>query len=255
MWGGHLTATGDAARVRVDLYWPDIRRAYVYRVHEDGAQYLVRGGDPATMCTGWARYDYEVPHDQPVYYRAVSDERDGIEVVTPPVTVSSSTQAWLKHPAKPDLNRIITIRSLDQRQRAARRGVLRPPLRRYPIVVHGVTSAHVGSLTLQTEDADELAALNEIFDDGSDLLLVLPSDWGGHYWYISVSATGESRLEPMLGDLLMEHIGLSFEVVDRPAGTARGGESSYADIGDQYQTYNQLPATYSTYLDLSMATA
>lgn len=254
MWGGYLTATADAARVRVDLYWPGIRKARIYRVHADGTEYLVRGGDPATMCTAWARWDYEIPHDQAIYYRAESDEREGSHVVTAPVTVSSSTQAWLKHPTKPGLNRIITIRSLNQRQRTNRRGVLRPPLRKYPIVVHGVTTAHVGSLVLQTDGTAELDAINEIFDDGSDLLLVLPTVWGGHHWYISVTNSGEDRLEPMLGTLLMEHVGLAFEVVDRPPGAAEGGEdNTYADLGEAYQTYNQLAPAHSSYLELSMA--
>lgn len=254
MWGGHLTAAADAARSRVDLYWPGIREARIWRVHADGSEYLVRGGDPATMCTGWARWDHEVPHDQPIYYRAESDERPGLQVATAPVTVGSQTEAWLKHPTKPNLNRVVTIRAFNQRQRGNRRGVLRPPLRKFPIVVHGVSTAHIGQLVLRAGGTAELDALNEIFDDGADLLLVLPTVWGGHHWYISVAATGEDRLQPQLGSLLVENVGLSFEVTGRPPGTAEGGPgNTYTDLGDAYQTYNQVGAAYTSYLELSMA--
>lgn len=255
MWGGHLTATTDAAltRVRVDLYWPGIRHANVYRVHPDGEEVLVRGGDPALVLDAWARWDYEAPLDSAVYYKAVSDEREDLEVTTAPVTLSSATEAWLKHPTRPSLNRVVTIRALDNRGRVARKAALRPPLRKHPLFVHGKTSGHIGQVVFQTDGVSELDALNEFLDDGGELLLQLPSAWGGHHWYISVDRSSEQRLEPMLGSLLVEHVGIQFEVTDRPDGEAEAGpDDSYEDLADLYPTYNHQAASGLSYIELSM---
>ena len=257
MWGGYLTAAADAtlSRVRVDLYWPGVRSATIERVHANGDVFAVRGGDPATMAVGWARYDYEAPLDQQVYYRATSTERAGSEVVTAPLTLDSLTEAWLKHPGKPYLNQLITIRALGPRQRPARRSALHPPLRKYPIFVHGARQAEAGQIVLQVSTLDELAALNELLDDGSDLLLQTPSVWGGHQWYVSIGAPAANRLEPILGTLHIEHIPMDFDVTDRPPGEEAGGvDETYAALGDAYTSYNQVPAAYASYLDLSMAT-
>lgn len=254
--GGHLAAEADPtyARVRVDLYWPRIRWATVERVHPDGSTYEVRGGDPARMCTAWARWDYECPPDVEVYYRATSDRRDGLVAESGPVTLDSQTEAWLKHPAKPWLNRMITIRSWNTRQRQARRGVLTPPLRKFPIVVHGARGAESGQLVLQTADTDELDAINEVLDDGADLMLQLPASWGGQSWYVAVSSAGFDRLEPMLPTLHIEHVGIAFDRVDRPEGAADGGhDHMYELLPETYDTYNQVRAAHSTYLDLSMS--
>lgn len=255
MYGGYLSAAADpaGARVRVDLYWPGVRTATVTRVHPDGTTYDVRGGDPATMCTAWARYDYEPPLDVAVTYQATSTERPGLTVTTGPVTVASATEAWLKHPTKPYLNRQITLGSLDRRQRQSRAGVLRPPLRKFPITTHGVMSAEVGSLSVETAGTAELDAINTLLDDDADLLLALPAVWGGHHWYVTVRTATAERLEPKLGELLLEDMPLAFEVVDRPPGEAAGGAgNSYDDLGQAYQTYNQAAAAHESYLELSM---
>lgn len=255
--GGYLAATVDAsrARVRVDLYWPGIRRATVERVHADGTAYEVRGGDPVRMLTAWARWDYETPLDAAFTYRATTTEADGAEITTGPVEIASNTLAWITHPTKPYLNRAWTIKSLDPRRRDSRAGALRPPLRKYPLVVHGVRGAPSGQITLRTDDTATVAALDELLDDNADLLLRLPAVWGGWNWYIAVGQTSGERADPGFGELLLETTALPFDVVGRPPGVDAGGTgNTYTDLGAAFQTYGQANASASTYIELSMAT-
>ncbi|MEV4417034.1 hypothetical protein [Catellatospora sp. NPDC049609] len=256
LWGGHLAATPDPAgsRVRVDLYWPGIREATVVRVHPDGSTHQVRGGDPALVCTGWARWDYEAPLDVEVTYQATSPERDGSTAVSDAVTLASGTEAWLKHPTRPSLNLLLTIRSLGPRQRQARRGVLVAPLRPDPIVVHGAFGAPSGLVTVETDGDADLAAIDAILADGSDLLLQLPPEWGSHQWYVSVDRRGADRLEPLLPTLLVEHVSLAFDVTARPDGEAEGGDDhTYQVLADAYGSYNGVRAGETSYLEMSMA--
>lgn len=256
MWGGYLTAVTDAAnaRVRVDLYWPDIRQATIERVYPDGTSYEVRGGDPATMCTAWARWDYEAPLDVEVYYRATSAERDGLTVTTAPLTLASNGIAWLKHPNRPDLNIQIDLRAIGQRDRRPRRAMLHPPERKHPITVYGARQAESGQIVIQVDNTDELAALNAILDDGGDLLLQTPSTWGDFNWYISVVTPSANRLDPMVYDVHVEQIPTIFDVTGRPPGEATGSDGSqYGDLGEDWNTYLQMAASATTYIELSMA--
>lgn len=255
--GGYLTAAADTtlARVRVDLYWPGIRRATIERIHADGTAVEVRGGDPARMLTAWARWDYEAPLDQEIYYRATSTDAPGATVTTAPLTLASNELAWLTHPTNPYLNRSWTIRSLDPVRREPRASALRPPLRKYPLVVHGVRSAPAGQITLRIEGDDDVAALDALLDDNADLLLRLPAAWGSRCWYVAVGQSARERADPMFGELLLEAVPLPFEVVDRPPGADAGGPgNTYDDLGAAFQTYGQATSSAASYIELSMAT-
>lgn len=254
-FGGYLTAAADPSngRVRVDLYWPGIRSATITRVHADGTTQDVRGGDPGTVLTRWARYDYEAPLDQVVGYQATSTQRPGLTATSNSVTVTAGTRAWLTHPTKPSLNRLVTMTVVPGRQRAARRGVLRPLEGKYPIPVNGVRQAPAGRMVIQTNGVAEENAINELLDDGSPLMLRMPAVWGGYAWYVSVDTSGAERADPTIGDLIIDNLELPFEVVDKQAGAAEGGTgNSYADMSAAYQAYSQVSAAASTYLELSM---
>jgi len=255
LFGGYLTALADPGRgrVRVDLYWPGVGSATVSRVHADGTTYEVRGGDPAMVLTQWARYDYEAPLDQAVTYQATSDERPDVLATSNAVTVRAGTRAWLTHPTKPSLNQLVTMTIVPSRQRAARRGVLRPLEGKYPIPVSGVRQAPAGRMIIQTDGADEEAAVNALLDDGDVLMLRMPSMWGGFSWYVSVDTSAEDRADPTIGDLLIDNIELPFEVVDMQSGAAQGGTgNSYADHAAAFDTYGQWNSAAATYLELSM---
>jgi hypothetical protein len=254
MFGGYLTAVADPgnARVRVDLYWPDVITAVIERVHADGTTYQVRGGDPATMCTAWARWDYECPLDQEVTYQAVSSERDGAVTVTGPVTLTSSGRHWLKSVSKPSLNLAVTVRDRGTRQQPPRAGKVEPPLRPDPIYVYQVRASDKGSIALYAADQATETTIRAMLADGGPLILQYPAAAGGESLWLMADIVGYNPVSRITVDLQRE-IQLPFDVIGRPDGAALGDpDSSYTKVSDTYQTYNQVAAAAASYLELSM---
>lgn len=254
MFGGYLTAVADPtnARVRVDLHWPGISTATIQRVHADGTTYQVRGGDPATMCTAWARWDYECPLDQEVTYRATSAERDGSIATSEPVTVSSGGRHWLKSVSRPALNMAITVKDRGTRNQPARAGKVEPPLRPDPIYVYQVRASDKGTIALYAADQATETAIRSMLADGGPLVLQYPAVAGGESLWLMVDTVGYTPVTRITVDL-QRQIDLPFDTVGRPDGAALGDlDSSYDLIADTYLTYNQVGAAASNYLELSM---
>lgn len=256
MFGGRVTAAAEPARarVRVDVYWPDLVGVLVERIHADGTVYPVRGGEPATVLTAWARWDYECPLDQPVTYRITAPGRPGALATSAPVTLDSLGRDWLKHPAQPGLNRQVSVRLYADRSRQSRSAKIRPPLARYPITVHGVRQAPAGDIVLQTDGTTaDMDTLQALLDDNADLLLQRPAVRGGESWWIAVDTTGAARMDPNHGELLIERVTLPYEVADRQAGDADGDvDDRYDAVTGSYPTYGHVKASRLSYLDLSM---
>lgn len=254
MFGGYLTAAADntRARVRVDLYWPGITTAVIERVHADGTTSQVRGGDPATMCTAWARWDYECPLDQQVTYRATSTERAGSIATSDPVTVSSSGRHWLKSVSQPSLNLAVRVKDRGARTAPARAGKVEPPLRPDPIYVYQVRASDKGSIALYAADQATETAIRAMLADGGPLILQYPAAAGGESLYLMVDTVGYNPVTRISVDLQRE-ISLPFDVIGRPDGAALGDpDSSYDAVSDTYLTYGQVAAAAGSYLDLSM---
>jgi hypothetical protein len=253
-WGGYLTAVADTiyARVRVDLSWPGVRYATITRTHADGTTYQVRGGDPATMATAWARWDYECPLDQAVTYTAASIDATGATTSTDPVTLASSGQMWLKHVAKPYLNMRVTVKDRGERELPDRRGVLRPPTRPDAIFVNQIRGSDAGSIAIYCADLATETALRSLLADGGPVLLQYPATKGGESLWLSV---GRSPIQPATRIMtdLMKSVTLPFESIGRPPGAALGDpDSTYAKQATAYQTYGQQSAAADSYLELSM---
>lgn len=256
LFGATLTATADPAmaRVRVELYWPQVTAADVVRVDPDGTESPVRGGDPALVCTGWGRWDYEAPLDVAVFYRVRSVQAAGAVWESAPATVDSAGRAWLKHPLRPQLNRIVHIRTMGPRDLPARRGVFRPLDRTDPIVVYQPRLTDAGTLTVQTDGtwADQLA-LRALLADGAELLLQQPGRSGGESLYISVDTAGLELLDPLDGSQLMRRVELPFDVSTRQPGEAAGGAGdNYADLAGTYHSYGAVPAGEPSYHELAL---
>lgn len=252
LFGATITAAADTAhaRVRVDVYWPPVTIAEVYRVHEDGSEHLVRGGDPALVCTNWARWDYEAPLDQTFTYRVTDGTASW---ASEPVTLESDGQAWLGHPHRPYLNRPVNVREMPPRQPGTRRGIARPLDRPDPIVVHQTRQTDTGSVVLRA-DWDDVQAIRAMLADGAPVLLRLPAAWGGEALFISVDVANFERQALRLGSHLTHFVTLPFDVVTRPDGAELGGDGeSYDDLADAYHTYNALAAGEPSYVDLAMS--
>lgn len=254
LYGGHLTAAPDNtnARVRVDLYWPDIRESVILRVNADGTEHEVRGGDPATMCTAWARWDYECPLDQDVTYKATSDERPGSVTTTGSVTITSNGRHWLKSVARPHLNMQVTIRQRPVKQQSARRGRVDPPLRPDPIFVYQVRAKDKGAAALYAVDQATETAIRAMLADGGPLLLQEPGIAGGESLYLMVDTVSYNPIARITTDLQREIV-LPFDGMGRPDGTAEGGPGDkYSDQSAQFATYGHATAAGLTYLEMSM---
>jgi len=254
-WGGYLTAAADAqnARIRVDLEWPGITSATVERVHADGTSYQVRGGDPATVLTQWARYDYEAPLDQQVYYRATSVERTEAVATSDPVTVSSQGRHWLKSVTNPALNMPVTIANKGNRQAEPQFGKISPPERADSIFVYQVRRADTGVVAVYAADKATADAIRGILAAGGPVMLQKPAVAGGDSDYLMILQSAYDPLVRLTVDM-QNAINLPYEVIGRPSGAALGGPgNTYADWADPFDTYGQVSAAATSYLELSMS--
>ena len=253
-WGPELTATADVyTRIRLDLYWPDVRTATITRVDADGTSSPVRNAEPLFLPTSTVVYDHEAPLDQTCYYQVTSTEAAGVVGVSDPVAVSSGGRSWLKHVYRPALNRAVHLHAMPARTPGARRGVARPIDRPDPIVVHQIRSTDSGSVVIQTDGLwSENVAIRDLLADGAPLLLQQTAVLGEGNLYISVDAVGLALLDEQAGWLHRRNWTLPFDVIARPSGTAAGPYGiSHDDVAAAFMTHEHVAAAVPTYTDLA----
>lgn len=252
-FGPELTATVDAyTRIRLDLYWPDVRTATITRLDADGSTSPVRNAEPLLLNTAAVLYDHEAPLDRACSYRVSPADDASVYADSDPVTPTSAS-SWLKHPFKPYLNRPVHLHRMPPRALPARRGVARPIDRPDPIVVHQTRSTDAGQVVIQTDGTwAENDAIRALLADGAPLLLQQRGVLGEGQLYISVDTAALGLLDERLGLGYRRNIALAFDVVGRPPGTAAAPRGlSYADLAATYPTYEHLAAAKPTYLDLA----
>ena len=255
-FGPELTATVDAyTRIRLDLYWPDVRTATITRLDADGTTSPVRNAEPLLLNTAAVLYDHEAPLGRPCIYRASPTGDSSVYLDSDPVTVDS-TVPWLKHPFKPALSRPVHISSIGPRSLPARRGVARPLDRPDPIVVHQPRATDAGVLAIQTDGTwAENDAIRALLADGAPLLLQQPTSYGEAQLYISIDTAGLGLLDDEFALMFNRNITLPFDVTGRPPGTAAAPRGlSYADLAATYLPYEHLAAAKPTYLDVAGGT-
>lgn len=256
MLGPEFTATLDVfTRVRLDVYWPDVRTALVTRLDADGTTSPVRNAEPLLLNTAAVLYDHEAPLDRACIYRISPADDASVYWDTGPLTPTSTT-CWLKHPFKPALNRPVRISRLGPRVLPARRGVARPIDRPDPIVVYQTRGTDVGSVVISTDGTwAENDAIRTILSDGAPLLLQQPAILGEAQIYISVDSAGLELPDAELGWLFLRNFTVPFDVISRPPGTAAAPMGlSYADVAATYLTYEHMAAAKATYLDVAGGT-
>ena len=255
LWGGELTATVESlyARIRLDLYWPDLSNVNVVRYDADGTTSPVRNCEPLTPCTQTVIYDHEAPLDAACYYRMSPAGDDTGGWFSDPVTLTSGGLSWLKHPLKPSLNKAVHLYAMRERQLPARRGVARPIDRSDPIVMHQARLTDAGSVVIQTDGTwAENLAMRNLLADGDTLLLQQTATLAEGNLYLSVDTTGLDLLDEQAGWMLQRNWTLPFDVVARPAGQAAGPTGiTYDDLADAYLTYDHVAARVATYADLA----
>lgn len=255
-FGPEIAATVDNyTRVRLDIYWPDVRSALVTRLDADGTSSPVRNAEPLLLNTAAVLYDHEAPLDRACTYRVSPADDASVYADSDPVTPTSAS-SWLKHPFKPALNRPVHLHRMPPRALPARRGVARPIDRPDPIVVHQTRSTDAGQVVIQTDGTwAENDAIRALLADGAPLLLQQRGVLGEGQLYISVDTAALGLLDERQGLTYRRNIALAFDVISRPPGTAAAGVGlSYADLAATYPTYEHLAAAKPTYLDVAGGT-
>jgi hypothetical protein len=124
-------------------------------------------------------YDYEAPNGEIVYYRAraLHDYSGVLAASAWTETVGSwtSTDWWVKHPHRPDLNVALHVRSYKAKQRAGRVGVFQALGASYPVVVQDTRETARGEIVLRLDSEAEQDALDALLDTYATLLIQGPS--------------------------------------------------------------------------------
>jgi len=234
-------------RVRLnitDTGTPAVTAVTPTRLNPDGSTVPVRtyDGNPLTLTSGTGLlYDYEMPYGAPVSYSTIESP-----------TLSSAQVAvgvadvWLVHPGVPALSQPIRVIAINERVRKAQRGVHFPMGRRGPVVqTDGQRKSAAYTLTIRTNTDSARAAIDNLLDDASVLLLNVPATkgWGVTAEYVSVGDSTEARFAPY-GSEQRRTWDLPVLVVDRPVGGSQA-QRTLLDLLD-YPTLNSLAAAYST---------
>ncbi|MGZ4621451.1 MAG: hypothetical protein ACXVGF_04820 [Blastococcus sp.] len=201
-------------------------------------------GGPVPISGGSALiYDYEVPYSAAVTYST----QESPSTVSGSVTLAVSS-VWLVHPGVPALSMPVTLRpgTLQEETYAVARSVLFPMGRANPIIVtDGTRKGGQSSLTLMTQNLNDIAAIKALFADAGTLLLNIPADQGIGFGtcYIAAGDVKLSRWTDVVIDAYRD-VTLSFYVVDRPAGGTTA-QRTMADL-TVYPTLADVNAHYAT---------
>lgn len=178
---------------------------------------FVDGGDETVV------YDYEAPPVKQVIYRARS-LRVGLEGTLASewaqVTIMSwaSTEWWLKHPGRPELNMRLTVRSFPSVERAGRVGIFQALGSKNAVGISDTRGPLTGTITLRLDSIGQQDALDALLDTADTLLLVAPPDEGGP-GYIRVGDHSRARIADR-ASAVRTFDSLSFTVVASPIGNA-----------------------------------
>lgn len=243
------------ARVQLQLTFTTVTLASLWRTHADGTVWGVRGTNPtlvsSTTGVGWVGYDHEAPLDQPVWYFARSPQTStvvfGNTVVIPSDTGNAGSNAWLTHPFKPALSRLVTVTAVGPRSRKGRSSILPIIGSPTPVALTDVRLDPTGELTILTNTLAEAAAMRALLADGSVLCVRCPGIWGSMWFF---AAVGDVTEEPAAGHALEPAVEwhLPYTVVTEANGNASGPVGvTYADLAAAYATYTAVISGEATY--------
>jgi hypothetical protein len=242
-------------RILLELEYTGETEATITRLDPDGRTRTVRLGEPATLSSDtWVGYDYESWLDGTATYTAATSAGN---ISTTEVTLESGADptsglAWLRHPGIPSLSvRVEILPPLDERTHGVNQAVLQPLGRRFPVVVSdGRRKAATSSLTFRTFDEDDAAALRDILDDVSILLLDAPQfhGLGFTHEYLAFGELRERRFDPSYGPNPWRNWTVGYTVVDKPAG-GQLSQRTWATLVVEQATWTTTVNTYDTWSD------
>jgi hypothetical protein len=183
-----LTATYDPLLSRIRLAAATLGAGSTYAVFDRSTDNFlssttVRGGSRVTVSGAAAAVDdYEFPVNTPTWYRVRSYNVSDVLIttflvgpITQQLTELDSDQVWLKVPAAPFMNRIITISEAGDKARPARTSLFEIVGRQNDIAVSDVRPSMNYPLKVRTFTYDEETDLDFILSSGEVLYFQLPA--------------------------------------------------------------------------------
>lgn len=176
-----ITATYDPVLSRIKLAATLLGASATYAVFDrttnGGVTYTtVRGGTAVPVASQNAALDdYEWPAGVAMTYRVRSYNVSNVLQQTFTVAKTQDlTDVWLKVPAAPYMNRVVTVSSAGDRSRAARRAVFDIVGRSNPVAVSDIRSSLSFEARLRTFTYEEEQTLDFILQSGEILFFHLP---------------------------------------------------------------------------------
>lgn len=248
-----LTATYNPDLSRIQLAADALGSTATYAVFDrtlDGIRYdTVRGGSHKNVLTQAAGIDdYEFPANVAVTYRVRSYNASNVLQATFTVVITQPmTEVWLKAPARPFLNRPVTVTEVGEVTRAARNGIFQIVGRSYPVGVADVRQSRVFPLEVMTETPGDAEALEFLAMSGEPILLQVPDAFPVPSLYAVIGDV--SIVEPARGDPTRLFV-LPLTEVAPPGPDVVPSTYTISSMKAEYATITAVIAGNATILDL-----
>lgn len=224
----------------------------VYRVHEDGTRWAVRGVSDVSGGSAFG-YDYETPLNAPVTYEVT----DGAVLTSSATVTVSAGGATLTIPGVPSMGGPVLVVGKPQLGRSRPSTTLEVFGRATPIVLSDTLKAPAGKLVVRTRTDTEAYQLTATLQLGSVFLLRVPGSRVTDWAYVMVGDVAE---DPMVGygsaNMPPGSVAewsdwtLQVQVVSPPVGGMFGDPTaSYQSRVDTGATYQDAVNSGRTYLD------
>jgi hypothetical protein len=249
-----LTATYIDDRGRVRLEGSSLGASATYAVFDrtinGGITYTtVRGASEVPVSSEAAVCDdHEFTANTAVTYRVRSYNASDVlqETFTATVTVNLDV-VWIKVPAAPVLNRVVTVTEVGEVTRKARGAVFDVVSRRNPVSVSAVRSSRALSVEVMTTGEAEANNFDLLLQAGEPILLHVPAGFPVPSLYASVGDV--TIVEPARGDPTRLFT-LPLTEVDAPDASVIGSTYVIQNVIADYATISDMIADNDTIYDL-----
>lgn len=251
-----LVATYDPALSRIQLAVTGASGTATYMVVDrstDGfiTSETVRGGNRLPISGGIGNLDdYEFPAGVAVTYRARAYTAADVLTNTFTAAITQDLDAvWLKVPAAPFMNRVVTVSEAGDKTRPARRAIHGIVGRNAPIAISDVRLYAAFDLKLYTFTKAEEETLDLILGSGEILFFHLPSTNtcmdGGYYSAGDVQwGPSGSRARPK------RTFTIPLQEVAPPGPDVVGSSYTWVSVVADYATWDDVVAANATWFDL-----
>lgn len=210
----------------------------------------VRGGFDALYSGGaFSVDDYEFPAGVPIQYRMVTLDANFTASIT-----QDLDDIWLKVPAAPFLNRVITVTEAGDIKRPARSSVFDILARSNPVAVSDIRSSISFDLKAKTFTAAEEEDLELLFATGEIVFIHLPHGEkcmrGGYY------TAGDLTWGPPSSRAAPERVfSVPLQGVAAPGPDVVGSSYTWTAVVNDYATWNDVVAANASWNALLQHTA